>query len=220
MNRSARRIVRSLLAGLAIAACAIPLSGCLSAAIPDAVEVSPTPSTSPTDDPGGGDPLPDDTLTFEAGADLASDSRAEWADGLLSDEGWDYSLPDDGAGTWGYTTVDGSCTATFWQGTVSDLNADDDRGASDAILAITLGLRLDEVTPYAVDGRLSYQTPGNLGLDSRVISFTDEQGDYYVAARGFTGPRLGFSVIVDCETGAGRATVDEVLGANAIVVTP
>lgn len=162
------------LASTAIAAVAVlSLSGCLYAQIPVG---SPTdvPSSSPeTDAPS--DESSGSTLTFAEGLDLASDTYIEWGDGLVVDEGWKIVSPDDGNGAWTYDTVDGTCTARFWQGYTTDVPvvAGDDSASSDAILGVLLQTPTSEVTPLATTGEFSYMAGGNGGVETRQVVGVD-----------------------------------------------
>src|SRR5690606_9171155 len=162
-TRATTPIVR--LAAAAIVATAIlPLSGCLYGSIPAEPPVvdEPISSPEPTDDApvDAGGELPD-TLTFEAGALLPGSTYVEWSDGLMMDDGWDLTSPDTGNGTWGYTLVDGTCTAAFWQGTLDGLTpSGDDSTDSDAVIAFFLNAEVSDVTTAAKDTELSYQFGG------------------------------------------------------------
>lgn len=209
------------LASTAIAAVAVlPLSGCLYAQIPAG---SPTgaPSSSPeTDAPS--DERSGSTLTFAEGLDLASDTYIEWGDGLVVDEGWKIVSPDDGNGGWTYGTVDGTCTARFWQGYTTDVPvvAGDDSASSDAILGVLLQTPTSEVTPLATTGEFSYMAGGSGGVETRQVVGVDGSRTWLMAARAFTQTGVGLSVVVDCTAADAEATLAAINEENAVVVTP
>lgn len=209
------------LASTAIAAVAVlSLSGCLYAQIPAG---SPTgaPSSSPeTDAPS--DESSGSTLTFTEGLDLASDTYIEWGDGLVVDEGWKIVSPDDGNGGWTYGTVDGTCTARFWQGYTTDVPvvAGDDSASSDAILGVLLQTPTSEVTPLATTGEFSYMAGGNGGVETRQVVGVDGSRTWLMAARAFTQTGVGLSVVVDCTAADAEATLAAINEENAVVVTP
>lgn len=209
------------LASTAIAAVAVlSLSGCLYAQIPAG---SPTgaPSSSPeTDAPS--DERSGSTLTFAEGLDLASDTYIEWGDGLVVDEGWKIVSPDDGNGGWTYGTVDGTCTARFWQGYTTDVPvvAGDDSASSDAILGVLLQTPTSEVTPLATTGEFSYMAGGSGGVDTRQVVGVDGSRTWLMAARAFTQTGVGLSVVVDCTAADAEATLAAINEENAVVVTP
>lgn len=209
------------LASTAIAAVAVlSLSGCLYAQIPAG---SPTdvPSSSPeTDAPS--DESSGSTLTFAEGLDLASDTYIEWGDGLVVDEGWKIVSPDDGNGAWTYGTVDGTCTARFWQGYTTDVPvvAGDDSASSDAILGVLLQTPTSEVTPLTTTGEFSYMTGGNGGVETRQVVGVDGSRTWLMAARAFTQTGVGLSVVVDCTAADAEATLAAINEENAVVVTP
>lgn len=209
------------LASTAIAAVAVlSLSGCLYAQIPVG---SPTdvPSSSPeTDAPS--DESSGSTLTFAEGLDLASDTYIEWGDGLVVDEGWKIVSPDDGNGGWTYGTVDGTCTARFWQGYTTDVPvvAGDDSASSDAILGVLLQTPTSEVTPLATTGEFSYMAGGNGGVETRQVVGVDGSRTWLMAARAFTQTGVGLSVVVDCTAADAEATLAAINEENAVVVTP
>ncbi|WP_431785178.1 hypothetical protein [Microbacterium maritypicum] len=209
------------LGSTAIAAVAVlSLSGCLYAQIPAG---SPTgaPSSSPeTDAPS--DERSGSTLTFAEGLDLASDTYIEWGDGLVVDEGWKIVSPDDGNGGWTYGTVDGTCTARFWQGYTTDVPvvAGDDSASSDAILGVLLQTPTSEVTPLATTGEFSYMAGGSGGVDTRQVVGVDGSRTWLMAARAFTQTGVGLSVVVDCTAADAEATLAAINEENAVVVTP
>ena len=223
MSSMRTRIRPSRLAAVAVLAFAtLPLSGCLFSAIPSETAATDEPSNAPSptpeqsDETEGGAPA---TLSFEDG-DLLTDSvYVEWSDGLLADDGWEVTSPDDGNGGWAYGTIDGTCTAQFWQGFTPDIpvTPGDDSASSDAILGTLLQTDAASITPHAVDGAFSYQSTGNTDVANRQITGQDGDRTWIMAARAFATPGLGFYVIVDCTSGDANAILSEVLDKNAIV---
>ncbi|WEK61221.1 MAG: hypothetical protein P0Y60_00235 [Candidatus Microbacterium colombiense] len=220
--RSARPLLR-LAATALVAVAVIPLSGCLYAQIPAdppaAEEPTPTESDAPIDEPDG--TLPTE-LTFAAGAELPGTAYIEWGDGFMTADGWETVSPDDGNGGWIYGTVDGTCTAQFWQGLTSDVPvvAGDDSASSDAILAALLDSTTAEVTPLATTGEFSYQVGGTGGVENRQVSGAEADRTWIIATRAFTATGVGLYVIIDCTNGDADAVLAEVVENNAVVVTP
>ncbi|PRB10078.1 hypothetical protein [Microbacterium sp. MYb62] len=212
------------LASTAIAAVAVlSLSGCLYAQIPEGSPSDrPSPSTetdAPIDESPGST---GSTLTFDEGLELASDTYIEWGDGLAVDDGWKIVSPDDGNGGWTYGTVDGTCTARFWQGYTTDVPvvAGDDSASSDAILGLLLQTPTAEVTPVATTGEFSYMAGGSGGVETRQIVGVDGSRTWLMAARAFTQTGVGLYVIVDCTAADAEATMAVINEENAVVVTP
>ena len=209
------------LAATAIAVTGVlSLSGCLYAQIP---ATSPTDATSPsTETDAPVDEAPGSTLTFAEGLDLADDTYIEWGDGLMADDGWKTVSPDDGNGGWTYGTVDGTCTARFWQGYTTDVPVvdGDDSASSDAILGVLLQTPTSEVTALATTGEFSYMAGGSGGVEMRQVAGVDGSRTWLMAARAFTQTGVGLSVIVDCTAGDAEATMAAINEENAVVVTP
>lgn len=225
MTRSPQTLSSLRLAAAAIVAVAVlPLSGCLYAQIPSGQPTENAPSSEPeeTDAPTD-EPVDGTTLTFAEGLELESSAYIEWGDGFLADDAWKTVSPDDGNGGWTYGTVDGTCTAEFWQGRISDVEVveGDDSASSDAILGVLLQSTTEEITAVATTSEFSYQIGGNGGVENRQLVGTDGDRTWTMAARAFTTTGVGLYVIVDCTGGAGaEATMDLVNDANAVVVTP
>lgn len=221
---STRTRARSIrLATVAVVALTtLPLSGCMFSSIPSetpaAEETNRTSEPTPAEsgEPSGDAPA---ALSFEDGDLLSDDVYIEWGDGLLADDGWESTSPDDGNGGWAYGTIDGSCTAQFWQGYTSDVQVTpgDDAASSDAILGALLQTDAATITPNAVDGAFSYQIGGNTDVANRQITGQDGDRTWIMAARAFATPGLGVYVIVDCTGGDANAVLAEVVEKNAIL---
>lgn len=213
------------LAAMAVAAVAIlPLSGCLAAGIPeDAPDTEPSASSAPEESaPAESDGDLPEALTFEAGVELSESAYIEWGDGLLSDENWEVVAPDNGEGGWIYGTVDGTCTAQFWQGYTSDVETSpgDDSLSSDAMIALLLDSDTATITPSATDGAFSYLSGGNDGVEHRQVAADEDGRMWIMAARSFATVGVGLYVIVDCTGADVFAVFDEVTEKNPIIVTP
>ena len=213
-----------LAAAAVVVTVALPLSGCLFSQIPaegpsgSAPSSGPETTDEPTEQPSGGS-----TLTFAEGQELSSSAYIEWGDGFLTDEAWETVTPDDGNGGWTYGTVDGTCTAQFWQGLTSDVAvvAGDDSASSDAILGVLLQTAVADITAIATTGEFSYLVGGAGGVETRQVVGTEGDRTWTISARAFTKTGVGLYVIVDCTGGIGaEATMDLVNEANAVVVTP
>lgn len=214
-----------LAAASVVAIAILPLSGCLSGSIPSETPViedppsSPEPTTERESVETDGD-LPA-TLSFDDGTLLPETAYVEWGDGLRADDGWEVTAPDDGNGGWTYGTIDGTCTAQFWQGLVSDVptTPGDDRTSSDAILGVLLESDATEISPHAVDGAFTYQLGGGRDVAFRQLTGEQDGRTWIMSARAFTATGAGVYVIVDCTGGDANAVLDEVIEKNAILVS-
>lgn len=218
-----------LTAAAVVAVSLLSLTGCLYAQIPgadpngDAPSPTATPSEQPSDDPAeeSSGALPT-ALSFADGADLPAAAYIEWGDGLIADSGWTIASPDDGNGGWSYGTVDGTCTAQFWQGLISDVPTvpGDDAASSDAMLAVILGeADIAAVAAAATTSAFSYQVGGNSDVEARQIAGGADDRQWIMAARAFTATGVGLYVIVDCTGADAAAVMAEVVDVNAVVVS-
>ena len=215
---SGGRLAAAIIVGLAV----LPLSGCLYAQIPEhptVVDDDPVPTDDPVDEPTE---EPVDGMSFADGATLSPSSYVEWGDGFFADDSWKIVKPDDGNGGWTYGTVDGTCTAQFWQGHIDNImTAGDDSVSSDAMMATFLegGATTADITPLASTSGFSYQTAGNTAVENRMVSGSGDGVEWTLAARAFTAVGVGLYVVVDCTGGDVDAVWDEVVSKNAIVIT-
>ncbi len=136
----------------------------------------------------------------------------------MTDSGWTVAKPDDGKGHWSYSTVDGVCTAQFWQGTMTWNGQTDDRSASDAVLASVLGVTPAKVTAQAADDTLTDATTQTQDIASRSLTYSDDKGSGYAAARGFLDARLGFYASVTCTDDSASTVALSVLGEDTILI--
>jgi len=215
---SGGRLAAAIIVGLAV----LPLSGCLYAQIPEhptIVDDDPIPTDDPVDEPTE---EPAAGMSFVDGATLSPSSYVEWGDGFFADDSWKIVKPDDGNGGWTYGTVDGTCTAQFWQGHIDNImTAGDDSVSSDAMMATFLegGATTADITPLASTSGFSYQTAGNTAVENRMVSGSGDGVEWTLAARAFTAVGVGLYVVVDCTGGDIDAVWDEVVSKNAIVIT-
>lgn len=213
---SGGRLAAAIVVGLAV----LPLSGCLYAQIPEhptVVDDDPAPTDDPTDQPSA------EGMSFADGASLSPTSYVEWGDGLFADDAWEIVKPDDGNGGWTYGTVDGTCTAQFWQGHIDNImTAGDDSLSSDAMMATFLegGATTAEITPLASTSAFSYQVAGNASVENRMVTGSGDGREWNLAARAFTAIGVGLYVVVDCTGGDIGSVWDEVVTKNSIVITP
>lgn len=212
---SGGRLAAAIIVGLAV----LPLSGCLYAQIPEhptVVDDDPVPTDEPTDETTGDLPT---TMSFADGAELPPAAYIQWGDGLIADSAWQLSSPDDGNGNWSYSTVDGTCTAAFWQGTLDGLDTvpGDDAATTDDVLEFFLGSDLDGYTQPA---SLSYQSHGNRDVDAHIVSWSDEGHDRAVISRAFGVPGVGLYISLDCTGGDITSVMDELVDKNAVIIMP
>jgi len=222
-KRTARgwAVATMLVTMLAASACSVPLpTPSETDAAPTepsaSSEPSATPEPAPTTEPGivdEGDP----GLSFADGADIAPGTIAHWADGFMTDDAWELTSPDDGQGNWGYTSADGTCVASFWQGSTAGVElSGDDRADSDLVIATLLGADPARVTEFAEDIELSYLVPGNGGLDARIVEGSEGDRVWRFAARAFAVAGAAVTVMVDCTGGDIDAAFAEVNEKNAV----
>ncbi|MFK4761960.1 hypothetical protein ACI3KS_13565 [Microbacterium sp. ZW T5_45] len=227
MTRSPRTIRLAAVAVLATAM--LPLSGCLYSQIPEQgtlAEPSAAPEETPSEDTPSDDTPTDGlptTMTFADGTTLSSTSYIQWGDGLIAADGWQSVTPDNGNGSWTDGTVDGTCTAQFWQGYTSGLETvpGDDSVSSDALLGYVLGETAATVTPLASTTQLSYQFGDNPAVDARQVYGEEPDGrTWTIVARAFASAGSGVYVIIDCTGGDVDATFDDVNAHNSIMIMP
>lgn len=208
----------------AVAALTLPLSACVSSQVPDdASTASKEPSAEPTAeqtdaaDTGG---MPE-TLSFADGQDLPDAAYIQWGDGLVADDGWKVASGDDGQGNWSYATVDDTCTAYFSQSLLGniDVSSRDDSLTSDALLATLLNADVSQITPAARTGAFNYQVGGAPEVENRLVVGAEGDRSWIMAARAFSKPGVGLSVVVDCTGVDAQAAFDEVVEKSPIVVT-
>ncbi|MFT4156958.1 MAG: hypothetical protein QM630_03395 [Microbacterium sp.] len=222
---SAGRLTGAIFLGLV----ALPLSGCLYAQIPEhptVVDDDPAFTDEPIDEPDGdsdGSVDVEPQMGFADGASLTSTSYVEWGDGLFTDDGWEVVAPDDGNGGWTYGTIDGTCTAQFWQGYIDNIMiAGDDSVSSDAMMAHFLegDVTTEEITELATTSAFGYQFSGNDSVENRMVTGSGDGFEWILGARAFTAVGVGVYVIVDCTDGDVDAVWDEVVSKNPIMITP
>lgn len=205
-----------LAAAAIVTVIALPLVGCFSTQIPAA---SPSTASSPTASP----PVSEtsrSTLTFDEGAELSPTAFIQWGDGFMTDEDWQTVSPDDGNGGWTYGTLDGACTAEFWQGTITDppMVDGDDSASSDQILALIVQSSAEEITPLATTGEFSTPVGGAGGVENRQVTGAEGDRSWMIAVRAFSQMDAVLYVIVDCTGADATATMDVVNEKNSIVV--
>lgn len=230
MNRSRPRTVAlsaRLVVALALTGVVLPLSGCLSAQIPDALPVPtedtvPTPSEEPID--GEDDALsfdPPAALGFADGPSIDPNALIQWSDGLFANESWQTLLSDDGNGNWSYATVDGTCTAQFWQGYIPDIDTSsgDDLTSTDELLAVVLQADVSQVSAAATTGAFAYQIGGELTAENRTVFGQEGERNWQLMGRAFVATNQGLTLIVDC-TGADASTVAaDVISQSPVLLT-
>lgn len=187
-TRSARSFVP--LGALAVLAL---LSGCTAS----------TSGTTATDSGATASPAaPAKQLTFAAGADLDPALIAQWSDTFGADSDYTASRPDDGKGNWGYTSTTTQCIVSFWQGGLAGLSATgDDSTLSDALLAVRLGVTVEELAPHTSDTAVAASPEGI--VEMRAVTGADSTSgvNYVVAARAFGTLKAGVIADVTCPAG-------------------
>lgn len=205
----------------ALALTSVLLTGCLAAstekkeADPDPAPSRSASSPAPTESTaseGDGD------LTFERGADIKPGTITQWSDGMVDEEDWQLSSPDNGQGGWAYSTTDGACTASFWQGAVHDMVAEDDREASDFLLAALLNVKPADLQGKIGDGTFSHRVSGQGSVDQRFVQGKVDDGTTWIfAARGFAQTKSAVYVDVRCTTGDVSKAAALVWKENAVI---
>ncbi|WP_111721013.1 hypothetical protein [Homoserinimonas sp. OAct 916] len=222
--RARTRIALALIAPVALLA----LAGCEAAPPTAGVSASASASPSPSDSPATGEQptLPLENLTFEAGNSLPADSLPQFGENLSGNTDWQVSSPDDGTGSWAYTSSDGLCQALFSQHRLDEsvpTIADDDRATTDALLKHLLKLSPEELATGVIDGTVGYGELGNGSTtDVRAVAASNpDSGQWLMAARAFAAAGIGLSVDLACKPGADSPQVfGEVLAGTTVVVPP
>lgn len=164
---------------------AVTLAGC---ALPMPTIVGPAESSTqePTDDGGTDEPTTDETsigdLPFDVEFDAAT-MTLQWTDPFMTDSNYTVSAADDGNGSWAYTDTRSGCVATFYQGTITDLDTSlDDSALTDSMLAIVLTsdgdtVTGDDVAQYAYDDLIPLSPSGTVDTGaSRARATTAHRG--------------------------------------------
>jgi hypothetical protein len=201
-------------AGLGILiAGAVTLAGC---ALPMPTIVGPVvASQSPSDDAT----TDDETTTDDAGVgDLpfdvefdATTMTLQWTDPFMTDSNYTVSSADDGNGSWAYTDTRSGCVATFYQGTITDLDTSlDDSALTDSMLAIVLtsdgdAVTGDDVAQYAYDDSIPLSPTGT--VDTRSITSSSDDGTSWLdTARMIASAGGGIYLGIQCPTGQDATT--------------
>lgn len=206
-----------LAAALPLSACGFPLTPYAGGAVAVGPGGSPQPSPMPTDTMTD-DPSASGSLLFDQ-ASLPAGSHVEWSDGLIADPRWKMAKPDDGKGNWSYATVDGVCTAQFWQGASSSTDAKDDREASDLMIAAITQAKISDVTAAAVDMQLKNALTGAYDIDSRTVQGHNDATTWVMHTRVFQQAGAGLYFILDCTDGSAATVADEVIKKNPIMIS-
>lgn len=211
-------------AATALVALVLPLSGCIALSIPEKSESTPdavaTPDASPTE------PSPIETIdstapmsmSFADGDQVSPDTLVQWGDGLMFDDGWNLSSPDNGQGSWGYTTTDDACTASFYQGFESSLGGTSDREATLAALELLLDANATEFEEFIEEGQFSYQVAGSRTADYLSVYGSDELGSWTLAVRAFAQTSSVLYVDIECSDGSLDTRSEEVYDKNSITI--
>lgn len=198
---------------------AAPLSGCFAEA---------TAHEAPTADEK---PLADDvtiedkgdianyTMSFEDGETLTAPAIVEWTDDLAGDAGWTLTSPDDGEGSWQYTSADGTCTTDYWQGEMLDMVAADDRAASDFVISALTGLSSAELATRVEDRTLGYIFGENPTAAYRSFSSVSSERSWVIATRGFAALSAVAVLIVDCSSDRAENVAQSVIASSAFRVS-
>lgn len=217
--RRARLTVSALLVALAL-----PLSGCIAMSIPDqpAAHTEPPVATEETSEPTPQQtvaPEAHSTMTFEDGANLGADSFVQWGDGLMFDDGWAVSSPDNGQGQWAYGSADGACNASFYQGIETSLiGSENDYEATVSALVMLLESDRATVEEHMSEGTFSFQAPGAREAAHLSVDGEDEYGPWNLAVRAFAQTGAVLYVNMACADGSIDERTDEVYNKNLVSI--
>lgn len=205
-----------------VLAVALPLSACLNPF--DLISKDPSTPKGPTSAPSTGSAAPTDEPTSSgSGAlwfedpSLPAGTKAEWSDGLMTDSGWTVAKPDDGKGHWSYSTVDGVCTAQFWQGTGPFTGADD-RDSSDELLVGLITGDAPAIKGAARDTYWKDASTGGLDVGARAVTGGSDGASWVIQTRAFKVADVGFYIVLDCTDGSASTVIDEVIDKDPILV--
>lgn len=180
-------------------------------------EETPTPAVTALTDPTPASGAPE-TMTFDDGADIDPDALPQWTDSLLTNEEWDVSSPDNGAGRWEYATVDGACTASFYQGEITDMTSTDDRDASEFILAAVVQRPQEWVATTASTAKGYYLQSGGKDADFLLLTGESAGTSLTFVARGFAQTTSALTMTMTCTEGDSYSTVEDVLSETGVFI--
>lgn len=208
---------------------AVTLAGC---ALPMPTIVGPADSSSqePTDDGATDEPTTDETSVGDLPFDVEFDAATmtlQWTDPFMTDSNYTVSTADDGNGSWAYTDTRTGCVASFYQGTITDLDTSlDDSALTDSMLAVVLTadgdtVTGDDVAQYAYDDVIPLSPSGT--VDARSITSSSDDGTTWLdTARMFGSVGGGIYLGIQCPSGQDATTELETLLADglAAVIVP
>lgn len=192
--RNPRLGILLLLPALALAACASPFVT-VHTSTPATTDTSTQPSpeaSTPTSEP-----VTD--LDFDPDPRLDSTWLAEWSNGMMADDGYTLTAPDDGNGSWTYRHEASQCGLRFWQGSLTGFDTSKgDQSLSDQVLANVFGAAEADVTPHAQTVALPTLGGGGTASARAVPGSGSDGAVYLVVARGFGAMSSGLTLTIDC----------------------
>ncbi|KQX04936.1 MULTISPECIES: hypothetical protein [unclassified Leifsonia] len=209
---------RAGIAGTAALAVVILLSACTPAS--DAGGASTTPPATPSPADGGVVDASDSPLSFAANPRFEGDKLPQIADGLVSDPRWTLSSPDDGTGSWGYTSSDEACTLTLSQVLLPEelTGRTDDLDATRAYLAAVL-----QEDPQVVEDNAQVHqfAGGDDPTEALLLSSGGQDGSaWFVLLRVFSSVDAAVGVSGQCSAGTDVRTAIATAEGKLGIVAP
>lgn len=206
-------------AGIAAAAALVVglvLSGCSAAAGTGESSAAPTATATA---PAASD-ASDSPLSFAANPRFVSGERPQIADGLVADSRWTLTTPDDGTGSWGYTSTDETCTMTLSQKLLPDSMAGqaDDLQATIAYLAAVLQ---EDPKVVADSAQVHEFAGGDDPTEALLMSADQKDGSaWFVLLRVFSSADVALGVSGKCAAGTDVRTAIATAEGKLGIVAP
>ncbi|KQQ93404.1 hypothetical protein ASF62_17155 [Leifsonia sp. Leaf325] len=215
---------RAGLAGTATLAIVLLLSACAPAADTASTTPASTPAPEASADGDAADgaaaDAADSPLSFAANPRFAGDELPQIADGLVSDSRWTLTSPDDGTGSWGYTSTDEACTITLSQVLLPDelTGQTDDLVATRSYLAAVLQEDLQVVEDNA---QVHQFAGGDDPTEALLLSAGGQDGSaWFVLLRVFTSVDAAVGVSGQCSAGTDVRTAIATAEGKLGIVAP
>ncbi|KQP00863.1 hypothetical protein [Leifsonia sp. Leaf264] len=201
----------ALIAVLALTACS-PSAG----ADGGAATAAPTPGATAGEDAAASD----SPLSFAANPRFEDGKRPQIADGLMADSRWTLTSPDDGTGSWGYTSTDGACTITLSQKILPDsmVGQTDDLEATRAYLAAVL-----QEDQQVIEDRAEVNefAGGDDPTEALLVSAGGQDGSaWFVLLRVFSSADAAVGVSGQCAAGTDVRTAIATAEGKLGIVAP
>ncbi|MEL4319113.1 hypothetical protein WJX64_08870 [Leifsonia sp. YIM 134122] len=211
---------RAGLAGAAAVTIALLLSACAPAPDPDAASTTAAPAPEATGGAADHGDASDSPLSFAANPRFTGDELPQIADGLVSDSRWTLTSPDDGTGSWGYTSTDEACTITLSQVLLPEelTGQTDDLEATRSYLAAVLQEDLQVVEDNA---QVHQFAGGDDPTEALLLSAGGQDGSaWFVLLRVFSSVDAAVGVSGQCAAGTDVRTAIATAEGKLGIVAP